>query len=152
MKPVFVSKDIKPITTETSIFLAGPSPRGNLDFNWRPEALDILSKLNFDGSVFVPLQSDWLWLNSWQAQIEWELHHLHAATIIVFWIPRDLKYLPGFTTNVEYGMFINSGKIVLGFPTGAAKIGYLNYLAKKNSVPVFNDLESTLAKAVELSR
>ena len=151
MKVVYVSKVIESEIPDRSIFLAGPSPRGDMQYNWRPEALDVLSDLGFNGSVFIPLRSDWLWLGDWEAQVDWELYHLNLATVIVFWVPRDLKTLPGFTTNVEYGMFVKSGKIVLGYPEGAPKLGYLNYLAKLNSVPVSHSLRQTLLNAVKIT-
>src|SRR6185369_16841030 len=86
------------------IFLAGPSPRGNEDYNWRPQALEILSKAGFTGNVYIPLPRDGNWLADYDAQVEWELQYLEKASVIIFWVPRDIQNLPGFTTNVEFGM------------------------------------------------
>ena len=127
-----------------SIFLAGPSPRDKEHYNWRPEALKILEKAGFEGTVFVPLPRDGEWSRDYDGQVEWELEHLEIASIIVFWIPRDLETLPAFTTNVEFGLYVKSGKIVLGFPEGAPKMRYLEYVGKKNNVPVYHTLEETL--------
>lgn len=133
-----------------SIFLAGPSPRRETDYNWRPEALEILANLQFGGSVFVPLAPDDKWLRDYAAQVEWELAHLDGATVIAFWVPRDLRTLPGFTTNVEFGMYAKSGKIVLGFPRGTPHSKYLAYVATKNHVSVYHSLEETMKGAMEL--
>lgn len=150
MVPIHVSNHLASEISEKSIFLAGPSPRGNLEHHWRPMALEILSARGFNGSVFVPLQADGSWLNNYNLQIDWELYYLNLATVILFWIPRDLSFLPGFIANVEYGMFIKSGKIVLGYPQHAPKLGYLNYLAQLNLVPVCHDLEPTVLTAIDL--
>lgn len=149
MKTVFVSNATE-MVTGPSIFLAGPSPRGNMDYNWRPQALKFLEHYAFNGTVFVPLQSDWQWLDNYQAQIDWELHYLDLATAILFWIPRHLEHLPGFTTNVEYGMFVKSGKIVLGHPKSAPKLGYLNRLAQLNHIPICHNLKATAITAIQL--
>ncbi len=133
-----------------SIFLAGPSPRAADDINWRPEALRLLEEIGYDGVVFVPLPriaDDWK--HGYENQIEWEVAHLHMADAIVFWVPRNKLTLPGFTTNVEYGMFLHSGKLVLGFPADADSMRYLAYLAEKEHVPIASSLEDTLRLAVE---
>ncbi|MBI4118158.1 MAG: nucleoside 2-deoxyribosyltransferase domain-containing protein [Parcubacteria group bacterium] len=131
-----------------SIFLAGPSPRTKRDYNWRPLALRHLSEVRFPGSVFIPLPRDGKWPDYFDhAQIEWELKYLNEATVIAFWVPRDLRHLPGFTTNVEFGMFCGSGKIVLGYPRGAPKMEYVDHVARKYNVPVCHTLGETMIAA-----
>jgi nucleoside 2-deoxyribosyltransferase len=152
MKVIHVSNTIPAAVPGRSIFLAGPSPRETGQYNWRPKTLDILSEKGFDGSVFVPLKSDWGWLSSGNAQMDWELHCLDIATVILFWVPRDLKDLPGFTTNFEFGMFVKSGKVVLGYPSIASNMNYLRYLAGLNTVPVSHDLRQTVSSAIDLSK
>jgi|SRR3989344_1151081 len=131
-----------------SIFLAGPSPRGSEDHNWRPWALDRLSLMGFAGTVYVPLPRDGKWLENYDAQVDWELDHLEAARVIVFWVPRDLVHLPGFTTNVEFGLFAQSGKCVFGYPKVAVKVRYLHRVAERFNIPIFNDLDATLRCAI----
>ena len=104
-----------------SLFLAGPSPRGNGEHDWRKQARVLLHRLGFDGMVYIPLPRDGVFQQDdfdHTAQIDWELEHLEKARAIVFWIPRDLRALPGFTTNVEFGRFSRSGHTVLGYPEG----------------------------------
>ncbi len=134
-----------------SMFLAGPSPRSDDGYNWRSEALRILNRIGFTGTVYVPLPGDGNWSVDYDAQIDWENQYLDDATVIAFWIPRDLANLPGFTTNVEFGMYLKSGKIVLGYPEGAAKIRYLDGVARRNNVPVSIELEDTLRNAMALA-
>lgn len=129
-----------------SIFLAGPSPRKEAHHNWRPEALETLGKLSFSGSVFIPLPRDGVW-SEYEEQVSWELEHLNMADVIIFWIPRS-EDLPAYTTNVEFGYFVASGKCILGAPENAPKMKYLQHLARIHDLPVETTLESTLRKAV----
>ena len=60
-------------------------------------------------------------------------------------------YKYGFTTNVEYGLFVKSGKIILGYPPRAQKMKYLDHLARKYNVPVFHTMEETLDAGIALA-
>lgn len=133
---------------EKSIFLAGPTPRDEDVLSWRPEALHLLEQMGFDGTVIVPETSDWASHDSYDAQIDWEWEGLNTATVIVFWIPRDLKDMPAFTTNVEFGLSAHSSKAVLGAPNGTPKMGYLKRLAQRYMIRQFSTLEDTLRHAV----
>jgi hypothetical protein len=77
---------------------------------------------------------------SYLDQVEWEYECLELSDLIVFWVPRDLKKLPGFTTNVEFGRYIASGKVLYGRPYEAPKTRYLDRLYKKftNKEPIDN--------------
>src|SRR5262245_50045734 len=111
-----------------SIFLAGPTPRSAEVKSWRPEALDILRELGFSGTVVVPECRDWsLKLD----QVEWEYLGLEGCSVIAFWVPRQLPLLPGFTTNVEFGRYVGSGRCVYGRPDKAPHTGYLDWLYTK---------------------
>lgn len=132
-----------------SIFLAGPTPRAANVQSWRPQALDILrNDLAFEGTVLVPEAEDGRPHNEYDHQLSWEWEALNQATIVVFWVPRDLETMPAFTTNVEFGFLIASGKVVLGAPVGAKKMGYLWALARRYNVPIFDTLTDTLVEAV----
>lgn len=134
-----------------SIFLAGPSPRGNEDYNWRPEALEILSGI-FDGTVYVPLPRNGVWSSNYIGQVEWELQYIDAAKVVAFWVPRHVEELPGFTTNVEFGYLVkDAGKVVLGYPPNAHKMKYLHHVATKFHAPIRHTLAETLQIAVELA-
>ena len=135
-----------------SIFLAGPTPRSQHVPSWRPEALRLLQQLGFEGTVMVPEQNgDWR-LDEYDHQILWEWEGLATATVIVFWVPRELATMPAFTTNVEFGLFAAQQKAVLGYPKGAPKMGYLDRLARRYQLPVFSTLDETLKAAIERTR
>lgn len=131
-----------------SIFLAGGTPRDANTPSWRPEAIRLLRDKGFTGSVFVPEQTDGQWKNNYDDQVEWELKHLELATIIMFWVPRDLDRLPCFTTNVEFGIYLKSGKIVYGRPEYSHKNKYLDHVYLKYT---FNTIALTLDELVDMA-
>ncbi len=135
---------------EKSIFLAGPTPRGNKKPSWRTEAIAILEKLGFDGIVYVPEYSSWKPKADYVDQAMWEREGLSAATIIAFWIPRELPDMPAFTTNVEFGYWLHTGKVTYGRPDTAVKIKYLDWLygVDYGKEPT-NSLEELLRISVE---
>jgi hypothetical protein len=142
MRPVFVPE---PIPSGPSIFLAGPTPRNPVDRTWRPEALRLLA--DFDGFVFCPETDAWGWHGNFGEQVEWEEAALKAATVIVFWVPRELLKMPGFTTNIEFGNWMGSGKVVFGAPPRAPKTGYMRYYCEKLGIPQADTLKDTLGLA-----
>ncbi len=138
-----------------ALFLAGPSPRtASPRPSWRPRALDVLRRLGFDGVVLVPEPPEGEdWADDSAASTRWELEGLRLADVIAFWIPRDYTHMPGFTTNVEFGAWIGSHKVVLGHPPGAPGTAYLDTLARGVSQSPSMSLEATLAAAMDrLSR
>ncbi|MBI4821510.1 MAG: nucleoside 2-deoxyribosyltransferase domain-containing protein [Deltaproteobacteria bacterium] len=133
-----------------SMFLAGPTPRQAGGPSWRPEALQILSKLGYEDTVFVPepRTGSFSEEDSYLEQVEWELAGLARADAIVFWVPRDLDTLPGFTTNVELGYWVASGRVIFGAPERASKVRYLEVLCERNGVPRHLTLAGTLDAAI----
>jgi 8-oxo-dGTP pyrophosphatase MutT (NUDIX family) len=163
MQLVFATEPA-PTTFTKSLFLAGPSPRDPRHPNWRLHAVTQLAKAGYDGVVFIPLPRDGQWSHSYADQVDWETRYLNMADRIVFWCPRDLTVcegvakgesaelamnLPAFTTNMEFGLWVNSGKAILGYPEGAPKLRYLEHHALMESVPTAHSLAETLALAVE---
>ncbi len=131
-----------------SLFLAGPTARDASGLNWRTEALNILQSLEYTGVVFVPEPRDGKWQPEYDAQIEWEEKCLNMADCIAFWVPRELTTMPAYTTNIEWGVWQNSGKVVFGAPIDAPKTAYLRYYAKKLEIKTAENLEDTLRLAV----
>ena len=129
MKAVY--SDQEPMFDQPSIFLAGPTPRTVEVISWRISALQIVQQIGFPGTILIPERHDWVSSFDYVDQVEWEFGCLEAATIIVFWIPRDPVTLPGFTTNVEFGRYVGSGRCVYGRPNLAPKNRYLDWLYYK---------------------
>lgn len=145
---VVFAREKAPAASERSIFLAGPSPRSRDVKSWRPQALQYLGKKGFQGTVFVPEDRHGNAPDSYLNQVEWETDALLMSDIIVFWVPRDMDVLPGFTTNVEFGEWVNSGRVAYGRPDGAPKTRYLDYKADTYNVIVHDTLNGTLDYAL----
>lgn len=117
---------------ENSIFLAGPTYRIKDEENlnkrsWRKDAIDIFESLNFEGTLIIPEWIDDRKPEEWtySKQVKWEVENLDKCVIILFWIPRNLKELPAFTTNVEFGYYLDNPKSIAGSPMNAEKNEYL---------------------------
>jgi len=135
-----------------SIYLAGPTYR-NLGLgkqSWRNECLDILKKLEFNGNIIVPEWIENKKPNEWtySRQVSWEQNGLKKSNVILFWIPRNLKELPGLTTNIEFGEYLHSGKIVIGSPEDSDKNRYLKELCSHMNIIWHNDLKTLCENAI----
>lgn len=148
MEVIYTTEPV-PYSFKKSLFLAGPTPRNNDTPSWRPQALAILQKIGYDGVVFVPEQRSGEMNWSYLDQAEWEHMAMNASDKIVFWVPRTLPNMPAFTTNVEFGLFATTGKLVFGAPEWAEKIRYLKFVAKKMYVPQFENLEIMLQETTK---
>lgn len=144
--------DQEVIKGEKSIFLAGPTPRGNETESWRTNACELLEENGFDGVVYVPEYSTWKPKTDYVDQAEWEREALTNASVIAFWIPRELPDMPAFTTNVEFGYWLHSGKVLYGRPDSASKIKYLDWLYKVDTgLEPANNINDLLLESIELS-
>ncbi|MEO5949732.1 MAG: HIT domain-containing protein [Candidatus Saccharimonas sp.] len=144
-----------PRDARPSIFLMGPTPRSNDVQSWRPHAVDLLHAKGFRGSVYVPEDTpdpDGIsrFRGNYDDQVEWEQEGLALATVIIAYVPRELTTMPAFTTNVEWGMYWDSGKIVLGSPAEAPGNKYLEWGARQAGVPTSRSLEETVDDALTL--
>lgn len=127
------SKESFPQTLSKSIFLAGPTPRKELSLSWREECVELFKELGYDGTLFLPINRDHVPFNPnlIKEQIDWEIKSLNACDCIVFWIPRLMREdyeMMGLTTNVEFGRFLNSYKLIIG--GNDTKNFYLQYISK----------------------
>lgn len=151
---VIYSDETFELPIKNSIFLAGPTPRtGTPVPSWRPEALRALEKAGFDGLVFVPeYKNQFNYLEKstpvdFMSQVEWEYRALENCDLIAFWVPRS-KHLPGFTTNVEFGSYVRSNRIIYGRPDDAEKTDYLDWLYTRIAKRlIYNDLEQLMQQA-----
>lgn len=121
--------DIAPQFDSFSIYLAGPTPRDPSVISWRTDALNILIESKFDGNVFVPERSSWKDID-YISQVEWEYQAMRRASKIIFWVPRDIETLPGFTTNIEFGFYMarRPNSVRYGRPDNAPNTRYLDWL------------------------
>lgn len=128
-----------------SIFLAGPTPRDPKTKSWRPEFIEALKDAGFKGTIITPEPKAFIDHYDYDKQVEWEDEGLTKAEQIVFWIPRELNNMPGFTTNIEFGCWMQSGKCMLGYPLPGVKMNYLHYKANKFKIPVYHTIDDMCA-------
>lgn len=139
-----------------SIFLAGPT-RNAADPapSWRENAIAMLTEAEVP-NVMTPESFEGERAERYADQFAWEVAGRGVATVILYWIPRDVVTLPGFTTNVEFGYDVASArKVVLGAPPDCPnpeRNRYLISLANTHSVPVRATLESAVETAVHWMR
>lgn len=138
-----------PESIDESIFLVGPTPREACSISWRAEMIENLIDADFNGTVFVPEPRNGHWAGDYADQIDWELKHLEMADVIIAWVPREMTTMPALTTNVEFGKFLSSGKVVYGRPETAEKCRYLDALyAKSGFGEPHSDMAATAQAAV----
>ena len=139
-----------------SVFLAGPTPVRADVASWRPAAVDEVAA-QWTGSrpltVLSPESRGGERAARYEDQVEWETRARRSATAILFWIPRDMATLPGMSTNVEFGMDVDTGRAVLGCPPDCPnpeRNRYLIHVAHAHGVPVRTTLRDTVAAALAL--
>ena len=141
----------------TSVFLAGPTPRSDEVPSWRPAAREALAA-QWHGpeplTVLIPESRDGIRAAYYDDQVDWETEARSAASAILFWIPRDLETMPGYTTNVEFGLDVTTGRAVLGCPPDCPnpeRNRYLIYVARRHGVPVRETLPDTATAALAIA-
>lgn len=147
----------EPIPTGPSVFLAGPTSHSSAVPSWRPAAIEALAD-QWPGTepltVLSPESRHGVRAEVYGHQVRWELKARHQADVIMFWIPRDLRHLPGFTTNVEFGYDAGRNRrVVLGVPADCPnpeRNQYLIYLAEIHSIPVCRTLADTAAEVIKI--
>ncbi|TMQ95345.1 NUDIX hydrolase [Actinomadura soli] len=148
---VVYAREEPPDRWEAAVFLAGPTPRSPEVASWRPAAVAALRE-RWRGHgrlvVFVPEHRHGVH-DDYVGQVEWEERCLHLSDEVIFYVPRDLATMPAFTTNVEWGMWHDSGRAVFGAPPQAPKNRYLLHYAAKSGVPTAGDLPATVAAALD---
>lgn len=150
MHIIYTGEEV-PWKIKKSIFLAGPTPRSADVPSWRPDALGILERSGYDGVVFVPEFRDHdRRVVGYVGQVEWEERYLNMADCILFWIPRNMETMPALTTNTEWGVWCDSGKVVFGAPKTAEAVSYQEHYAKKLCVPMSDTLENTIKSALSM--
>ncbi len=117
-----------PKTIDSSIFLVGPTPRDMETQSWRGEMIKQLEEAGFKGTVFTPEPRGGGWSRDYNDQVNWEKKHLEMADVIIAWVPRELTKMPALTTNVEFGRYISSNKMLYGRPDNAEKCRYLDWM------------------------
>lgn len=142
-----------------SLFLAGPTPRHDDIPSWRPRALQFLEQKRYDGVVFIPENRPGSDIappvdGEYPA---WEQKMMNMSDLIPIWMERDFKIhpkdnmptMPALTTNVEFGLYAGSGKVLFGPPDGVNN-SYFKFKSGVFHIPQFETLESMLDEALKI--
>jgi len=135
-----------------SIFLAGPSEREAelMKNNWRHEAIDVIKKLAKTDIpaadnilIYTPLNPNFKPSDPEYhfKQTFWETEALNCCDKIVFWIPRR-KDLPGATTNIEIGQWMNDDKTYIGLPPEGIGNTYIKDRLKIYQKDYYEDMQT----------
>ena len=168
MDPIDVIKYERPTIeidfTIPSIFLAGPTVRGNQTHlkSWRIEAVELFKQNGFNGNLIVPEFSVSTISDKYRYDLPaWEFEGLRKSGVIMFWIPRT-RELIALTTNYELGYWTakDRSKVIYGRPDDAYRITYSDVMwyedgklnCKGQDFPVYNTLEKTVKAAIERLR
>ena len=147
--------------SKEAIYLAGPTYRSDTQLStnwptdsWRDDALAILEGRGFEGVVYIPEFRDRIKPNLWTYSrgIDWEMNSMAKSSVILFWIPRKLYDLPAFTTNIEFGEWMESGKIVVGAPDSAVKNEYLKARCSRLNIEWYTTLDECVTAAMQKSK
>jgi 8-oxo-dGTP pyrophosphatase MutT (NUDIX family) len=147
---VVYALEAPPSTFDKSIFLAGPTPRDPNVPSWRPDALRALRETGYDGVVFVPEERSGTRRGDYIDQADWEKQCQNMSDCVLFWVPRDMKTMPALSTNVEFGDWMDSGRMVFGAPSWAVKNRLLQYHADRLDVPSADTIEGTVNLAIKM--
>jgi 8-oxo-dGTP pyrophosphatase MutT (NUDIX family) len=145
---VFYAHEQFPDEITLTLYLMGPTPRTPEDgSSWRPEALQLLQELGFDGEVFIPERRDGKPADDYAAQLAWEEEAVHRSDRILVWLPRHIRCVPGLTTNSDWGNWTRQDPARLFFGAGA-DAPEIQYYAQKLQIPTFSTLRDLCRAAV----
>jgi 8-oxo-dGTP pyrophosphatase MutT (NUDIX family) len=157
---IVYAHETPPYKYSSSLFLAGGSLRkGQEGESWRKDAIQILQDIGYEGVIFVPENRDGKFHEDFNhsEQVVWENKYLDMADCILFWVARDLSSdkqgnlkLPCLTTNVEFGAYYDSGKVILAYPEDAEKMAYMQHQADKHHIHVGHSLTEGIDLALEM--
>lgn len=147
MKIIYAGEKIH--KSKFSVFLAGPTPREISVKSWRPEFIESLKTKGFKGSVIAPENRVLGSPYDFDKQVPWEVEGLTKADLVIFWIPRKLDTMPAFTTNIEFGEFMHSDKIAVGFPPESVNNRYIGKRCEMHDIPLFHTMDELVSYVYE---
>ena len=137
---------------KNAIFLAGPCPRPNYrEADWREKIYDLFDALEFRGILINPTNDKFDTYNSdeLRLQTDWEHEGMKRASAIIFWMDRSNDH-PGFTTNVEIGMWLGKKGVFAAMPPECTKNAnrYIRIKLEEAGQKVYDSLEDVIQAVV----
>jgi len=118
-----------------------------LTTDWQNEVQSKLSDLNI--TLFNPRRSDWdeTWEQdksdkNFHQQVSWELDHLEAADMILFYFAPQSK---APITLLELGLFAKSGKCIVCCPQEYWRRGNVQITCERYKIPFFDIFDNMLS-------
>jgi hypothetical protein len=127
-----------------AIFLAGTIDMGTAA-PWQASFVRELSDL--DGVILNPRRPDWdsSWTDDdprFREQVDWELTALERCSQIAMWFePNSASPI----TLLELGLFVRSGKLIVGCPPGFSRAGNVEITCARYGTPVYDSWSSFVA-------
>lgn len=128
-----------------TIFLAGSIEMGKAE-DWQKKIIESVS--DFSVVLFNPRRENWdpNWEQSinnpkFKEQVNWELEHLERANLIVMYLA------PGTISPIsllEFGMYHNSGKLVIYCPEGFHRKGNIDVVCERYRIPQVEKFEELI--------
>jgi hypothetical protein len=125
------------------VYLAGAIDMGKA-INWQAYIIQSLSL--YDGLVLLNPRRDKFTDDTLDEQITWELHAMDTANLILMWFPKEAKAPISF---FETGLYMGSGKLVLGAEHGFYRRRNLEMTSERYSVPLWSTLEETAEEVIK---
>lgn len=133
----------EPAPTEGfKVFLAGAIDMGGA-VDWQSQVIEQLRN-EPDLTLLNPRRVDFT-PDKLDEQILWELGALELSDAILMWFPADTKAPISF---LEAGLYIRSGKLVLGAENGFYRRRNLELTAKYYDVPIYLTLDDLIEAIV----
>jgi hypothetical protein len=149
MQIIFPPSPIVIPENQQSVFLAGSIEMGSAA-EWQDEFAGMLADKNI--TILNPRRKAWdsTWKQSienpvFAEQVHWELEGLEKASIIVMYFSPETK---SPVTMLEFGLFANSGKLIVCCPEGFWRKGNIDMVCQRYGIPQVSDLKQ-LAEAVK---
>lgn len=138
---------------KNAIFLAGPCPRFNYrEADWREKIYDLFDALEFRGVLINPTNDKFDTYNNdeLRLQTDWEHEGMKRASAIIFWMDRSNDH-PGFTTNVEIGMWLGKKGVFAAMPPECTKNAnrYIRIKLEEAGQKVYDSLEDVVQAVVD---
>lgn len=124
--------------TVHSVFLAGAIDMGSA-VNWQDQVTELVQGHSL--VVFNPRRSEFT-ADTLDEQIKWELEHLDKATTVFMWFPKDAK---APVAMLETGLFLNSGRLIVGAEDGFYRRRNLELTCEYCKVPLYNTIGLCIA-------
>ncbi len=131
-------------TSGYKVYLAGAIDMGDA-VNWQKQVIKALA--NNTGLVLLNPRRAKFTKETIDQQINWELHAMESADAILMWFPKEAEAPISF---LETGLYLQSGKLVLGAEKGFFRRRNLELTTEFYKVKLWGHLDELVAEILRL--